>query len=568
MIVREISFENYKAFKNGTLELRPITILLGANSVGKSSIIQLILMLKQTALLENSKSSLKLHGESTSLGENENIFQNRDTSKGIKIGFEFIDSNLMNLLRNDLFNDFTNRISQPIQYIDHSYMKTILKKRMNVNLDPFLYKRGGGVKKSIFQSKEKFLDLINEIDKLNSEIKKNKLSDAYYFFLRNILYKEENTLDSLEAIFDFLNYTRKYIKSEYFSICFEIQNHKFKDENILKLSSLELKLKNSEKKILQIWFGIDKLGFYNNIEIKSDFTQGQILNKKDKDELLSLINQNSTIFTIFTYTSKYRDLFMGIHDDEYSIVTRTILQIISTSIETIRKQFYKGLINHVSPLRAHPKRYYFLDKTNVNAVLDSFDGNSLTEILLENEVIKRKVNDWLSNFGLKIDVNTIQDVIHKLKVNQHNLDLDITDVGFGISQILPIIVQGFLSFNHSLTMIEQPEIHLHPKMQADLADLFIDIIKAEEGTKKYLLIETHSEYLLRRLRRRISEKHKGISSKDIAIYFIHPKSSEKDSAIIEEKNVSDSGFFEWPRDFYGGELLKDTTEFIKQQAKK
>ncbi|MDR2954744.1 MAG: AAA family ATPase [Prevotella sp.] len=567
MIVRKISFENYKAFGKGVLELRPITILLGANSVGKSSIIQLILMLKQTALLESSKSSLKLHGESTSLGENENIFQNRDTSKSIKFGFEFLDRNLMDLLKVDLFNDFTNRISQPIQYIEHSYINPVLQKKMNINLDPFLYKRGGGVKKSIFQSKEKFINLINEIDKLSNELKKSRSTDFYYYYLRNILNKE-NALESQEAMFDFLSNVKKYIKNDSFTVRFEIQNHKFNDENVLKLSSLELIPQNSEKKILHIWFSINKLGFYNNLEIKSDFTDGQLLNKKDKEELLSLINQNSTIFTLFTYTNKYRDVFIGVNDEEYSIVTRTILQIISTATECVRKQFYKGLINHVSPLRAHPKRYYFLDKANVNTVLDSFDGNSLTEILLENEVIKRKVNDWLSNFGLKIDVNTIQDVIHKLKVNQHNLDLDITDVGFGISQILPIIVQGFLSFDHSLTMIEQPEIHLHPKMQADLADLFIDIVKAETGTKKYLLIETHSEYLLRRLRRRISERHKGILSKDIAIYFIHPKNSDEGSAIIEEKNVSDSGFFEWPKDFYSGELLKDTTEFIKQQTKK
>ena len=159
----------------------------------------------------------------------------------------------------------------------------------------------------------------------------------------------------------------------------------------------------------------------------------------------------------------------------------------------------------------------------------------MTEILKENNTIKENVNNWLSKFGLKVDVSTIQDVVHQLKIHQHTLDLDITDVGFGISQILPIIVQGFLSFKGSLTMVEQPEIHLHPKMQAELADLFIDIVnrkvesqrknkKALDNGQKYLLIETHSEYLLKRLMRRINEKV--IASDQVAVYFIEPPKEE------------------------------------------
>jgi len=74
------------------------------------------------------------------------------------------------------------------------------------------------------------------------------------------------------------------------------------------------------------------------------------------------------------------------------------------------------------------------------------------------------------------------------------------DVGFGISQVLPIIVQGFLSKDDSITIIEQPEIHLHPMMQSDLADLFIDVIESTTTNGKILFIETHSESILKRLR--------------------------------------------------------------------
>ena len=161
---------------------------------------------------------------------------------------------------------------------------------------------------------------------------------------------------------------------------------------------------------------------------------------------------------------------------------------------------------------------------------------------------------------MRIDVNKFKEVVHHLNVTQNNLKLDITDVGFGISQVLPIIIQGFLSPQKSLTIIEQPEIHLHPTMQADLGDLFIDIVQKKQ---KKLIIETHSEYLLRRIRRRISEGK--IEAKDVSICLFQ---SNKDGTgtVVESLEIGEKGSFMWPQDFYGGELYNDTVEFIKNQS--
>ncbi len=107
-------------------------------------------------------------------------------------------------------------------------------------------------------------------------------------------------------------------------------------------------------------------------------------------------------------------------------------------------------------------------------------------------------------------------------------------------------------------------------MQAELADLFIDIVLSKKNKQKnqkptkYLFIETHSEYLLKRLRRRISDGT--ISADNVAIYLIDPDINEG-GAIIRELKVEERGQFDWPVDFYGGELLKDSTEFIKNQQK-
>ena len=102
-----------------------------------------------------------------------------------------------------------------------------------------------------------------------------------------------------------------------------------------------------------------------------------------------------------------------------------------------------------------------------------------------------------------------------------------------------------------------------------MINIRLDIVNKEESisgefdnAQKYLLIETHSEYLLRRLRRRIAEGK--ISSEDVAIYFLEHPDDGQSGTIINEKTISSNGYFDWPQDFYAKELLNDTTEFIKQ----
>jgi Uncharacterized conserved protein len=570
-MIQKISFQNYKAFEKGEIKLKPITILLGANSVGKSSIINLLLMLQQTANSANYKSVLRLHGENVSMGECENIFRNKETNNNIVVSFDFKSDSLLDLLKKDLFNDFINQLIQPVQFLSQ-FAEGVLKTELNQFLN-----RRREIDNKLYTSKETFLKLLATLESLNNLNKKQ--SDVIKYYLKRNEGIVINDRKTLEILYDFL-IEIKTIKENQFTLSFELCYTKTNKENTLKMKRVSIS--NNDRQILKIAFELNtKITGYKDITITSDFSNGQdIIDSKAKIDFLKSINFNSTIFSWVPYFSKTRDFFFRHfdEDEECSIATRTICQIIEQSMNVIKSQLTKELVNHVSPLRAHPKRYYFLDKANINTVLDTLDGNSLTEILKENEIVKEKVNKWLKDFGLHVDVSTLQDVIHKLKIQQYTLDLDITDVGFGISQILPVIVQGFLSFDGSLTMIEQPEIHLHPKMQADLADLFIDVVTGSSPQKsllrkqpnfipkKYLLIETHSEYLLRRLRRRISEGK--ISANDVAIYFIVPPNDANTSAEIQEKKVSEDGAFEWPEDFYASELKKDTTEFIKQLFRK
>ena len=85
---------------------------------------------------------------------------------------------------------------------------------------------------------------------------------------------------------------------------------------------------------------------------------------------------------------------------------------------------------------------------------------------------------------------------------ENAVDVALSDVGFGISRILPLIVQG-LAGQRQIITIEQPEVHLHPRLQADLSDLLASTVK-EPRNHRYI-IETHSEHLVLRMQRLIRE---------------------------------------------------------------
>jgi predicted ATPase len=142
----------------------------------------------------------------------------------------------------------------------------------------------------------------------------------------------------------------------------------------------------------------------------------------------------------------------------------------------------------------------------------------------------------------------------------------LTDVGFGISQVLPVIVECFYVPHRSIVILEQPEIHLHPRVQADLADLFVDAIAAREDNEPrdcQFIIESHSEHFLRRLQRRIAEGR--LSKDDAALYFVHTTGGR---ARIEALEVDDYGNIKnWPEDFFGDEMA-DLVARTEAQAKR
>ncbi len=129
----------------------------------------------------------------------------------------------------------------------------------------------------------------------------------------------------------------------------------------------------------------------------------------------------------------------------------------------------------------------------------------------------------------------------------------LTDVGFGVSQVLPALVQAFYAPPGATVWMEQPEIHLHPMAQSNLADVFIDAIQAHEGGRPrgvQLVVETHSEHFLTRLQRRIAEGR--VAHDDVAVYFVR---NDQGGAELETLQLDATGeILNWPENFFGDEL--------------
>lgn len=174
-----------------------------------------------------------------------------------------------------------------------------------------------------------------------------------------------------------------------------------------------------------------------------------------------------------------------------------------------------------------------------------------------HQPVQERIAYWLQQMGmihsytLKPIAANRKDYELRVKKTATSPAVLITDVGFGVSQVFPILVLCFCVKEGSVLLLEQPEIHLHPSVQAWLADVFIEVV---DRRRLQIIVESHSEYFLRRLQRRIAEKK--IDSERTALYFCRYNGS---SSHIEKLDVDLFGNIRnWPSDFFGdtlGELM-------------
>jgi hypothetical protein len=182
--------------------------------------------------------------------------------------------------------------------------------------------------------------------------------------------------------------------------------------------------------------------------------------------------------------------------------------------------------------------------------------------------LDERVAEWLSELGLISDFRLKPIAPNRkeyevlVRRSPQAPEVLITGVGFGVSQILPVLTLCYYAPAGSTLILEQPEIHLHPFVQAGLADVFIDVIKTRDIQ---IILESHSEHLLRRLQRRIAEDR--IKPADAALYFV---ATQQGASVIDPLQLDLYGnISNWPHQFFGdelGELAAMTEAAMLRQA--
>jgi hypothetical protein len=201
------------------------------------------------------------------------------------------------------------------------------------------------------------------------------------------------------------------------------------------------------------------------------------------------VNEGSPFAATIFYPSDY-----GSEPFEQGLdVLPFTLHVCSAFRQLVKKVIYLG------PLRNSPERYYTFSG-NLSEQVGQF-GERMPDVLFQNHEVVERVNAEFDRFGLgyelksselKEDSNSSNVFALRVIDKETGVSASIRDVGFGVSQVLPIIVQSLLSQNKTL-LIEQPETHLHPALQAELGDLFIKSALGEQ--KNTFVLETHSEHL-------------------------------------------------------------------------
>ena len=220
--------------------------------------------------------------------------------------------------------------------------------------------------------------------------------------------------------------------------------------------------------------------------------------------------------------------------------------------------FFAKRIKYIGPVRATAKRYY----RHENLVLGEVDaqGKNLAMFLNNLQESERKsFSEWTkTNFKFSVETSPVGDHISlKIKEECNPSEVNLTDTGFGFSQLLPILTQIWHSiYSESearkkllILAIEQPELHLHPKLQGFLVDAIIRSIEIanDRDLELKFILETHSSIFINRFGHYIAEKKLDRSTVNVVLF---ENSKTVDSASVTATSYDDKGFLErWPIGF-------------------
>lgn len=350
-----------------------------------------------------------------------------------------------------------------------------------------------------------------------------------------------------------------------------------------KLKKIEIFKENDNKSFLILEIGdssddYHKLFFNHDIVLKDKVLKRNFLDLiVNKDFTIEKIANNYTYRTAVNLKINENSI-AKYYDEPVLVFSRLFGQFLDTVVKSDTKDkrlhnFFKSMplrrilrdfssllenTEYIEAVRANTKRLYTNDS----------QGTSFNELILEyrsrdiSEISINFMNKWLRKFDIadKVIFDNIEGVANTVSLMKDKEKIALADLGYGITQFLPIIMRISLEepikqrdyiIVKKTILLEEPETNLHPKLQSLLADFLVDAIKTFEIR---LIIETHSEYIIRKMQLLTAEKN--IHYNDTSIYYFnHPDTSEENQII--KINIQENGTL---TDDFGNGFYDEATE--------
>lgn len=490
--MKSFRIRNIKSFEDsGVVELKPITIFVGKNSCGKSSLLRFPAVIAQT-FQSNTDSPIKFYGQMVDYGNYEDVAHKGNNDKisfsmTYDINVKPFSSVLIRraVLRNTTLEELRQSRSNP------DYREATLQ------ID--IYKEG----KNLIVNNVTLIVLGKEIYKI-SRIKKRA-----YEFQVNYIYSDGNFIEEQHSVIlnrvEFEKFIPIYSDRERFHI---IAERVYGKNRLLELNTIDLDTK-----------------------IHRSHVEGGVLSEEEK-----VIAKEEFAFD---YAA---DLLRNFYDQ----------------LETS-----SHYLHYIGPFRQNPDRVYRDPEFQSGDI--GVKGENLSNMLISdyhrNQKLIKKISDSLKEIlGYTLSLKNIGSGLYQIMIeDEQGYKSNIIDTGYGVSQVLPIVAQIIRSMfgkNRSyrsmhvneVILIEQPELHLHPAAQAEIAKLFVDCVTKSNNMQ--LILETHSEHLIRKLQVMIADKKCPFTSEMIKIYYIDK--DENGVASVDEMKLLPNGKFykKWPSGFF------------------
>lgn len=600
-MIKKWVLNNFKSInQEKELEFRPLTIFTGANSSGKSTILQSILLVTQTLQNQVSSNSIVLNGWFKKFGTYDDVVYGRDNKRQIKIGFSLdrvqdIDSFYVRRRYRDL--SAISQIDCSFQVSSDS-VECLHPDLENMDMISFSQKE----KVEILHVQKSASRNAQEQAVINMNEPKIQTSELRYTVTSKIKSKEDYFGTRFQwhyigaGMFHFLpRYLVAYCS-------YEDQVRAYLNDFLFGIGDAYFSMEDDDWEMIKPLIQDNGLAIVEDIYINNKFRDRETFLKqyqKLKEKNFTL-NKLRSVLRVSAMDAedirKYSDrLFAQLSSlpkkyfiERMPVYNHPSINYLST--------FFSEKIQYLGPLREEPKSLYPLESNgdatglglkgeNTAAVYENNKGKRIQYIdprqfeyshdsLIKDNIkegpLAEAINKWLVYLGVAKDMSTNDrgKFGHELKITTEIKDMkqDLTHVGVGVSQILPILVLCFLAEKGNTIILEQPELHLHPKVQTRLADFFVSM----NALGKQCIIETHSEYLINRLRLIVAKSEDTQVSDDTMIYFVE-KDKETGASTYRKITINPYGKIDhWPEGFFdeGEDLSSQIVEAAFEKKRK